>query len=217
MTVRANTIIWDWNGTLLNDTDICIESINSLLADRDLPLMNKEKYLDIFGFPVISYYQKLGFNFEKEPFDIPARQYIDQYTSRLKESRLHKDVIPVLSHFRQKGYRQFVLSASEKNILQNSIRHFNIDEYFEFLTGLDNHYAISKTDLGRELIRGKGIDPANTLMIGDTIHDYEVASELGCQCILVAGGHQHIDRLKKTGTTVLDQLDQLPVLLEKKR
>jgi len=204
-----DTIIWDWNGTLLNDIDICIESINCLLSDRKLPLLSRDKYLDIFGFPVIDYYKRLGFDFEKEPFEVPARQYIEIYSSKIKESHLHDSAVPVLTYFKNRGYRQLILSASELTILQESICHFNIQGFFEDFTGLDNHFATSKTELGMQLFRNLSIDPKKACFIGDTTHDFEVAKALGCQCILIADGHQSLSKLKETGTIVIRKLEMI--------
>lgn len=57
-------IIWDWNGTLLDDVGLSLEAINIVLARYNLPPLRKERYLEIFTFPVIEYYRELGFNFE---------------------------------------------------------------------------------------------------------------------------------------------------------
>jgi phosphoglycolate phosphatase len=204
-----DTIIWDWNGTLLNDIDICIESINCLLSDRELPLLTRNKYLDTFGFPVIDYYKRVGFDFQNEPFEIPARQYIEIYTSKIKDCKLHDSAVKVLTFFKEMGYRQIILSASELSILEESIDHFNIRNYFEEFTGLDNHFATSKTELGLKLFQKLEINPQKACLIGDTTHDYEVATVLGCQCILVADGHQSFSTLKETGTTVVEKLEMI--------
>ncbi|RLD72105.1 MAG: HAD family hydrolase, partial [Bacteroidetes bacterium] len=50
--MQKRAILWDWNGTLLDDTDICVQCINSLLETRQLNLLNKERYRKIFTFPV---------------------------------------------------------------------------------------------------------------------------------------------------------------------
>ena len=55
------------------------------------------------------------------------------------------------------------------------------------------------------------INPATTWLIGDTIHDYEVAQELGCKCVLTAHGHQSRVRLMEAGAPVIDNLAELPV------
>jgi phosphoglycolate phosphatase len=204
--IGVNTIIWDWNGTLLNDTDICIETINELLNDRNLPKLDREKYLDVFGFPVIGYYQRIGFDFSVEPFDVPARQYIDRYSEKVKNCKLHESAISVLTFFKSKGFKQLVLSASEIGILENSIAHFKVDHFFDGIAGLDNHYATSKTEIGSRLLRAHCISPETACLIGDTIHDFEVASEIGCHCILVANGHQSLSKLMDSDAKVVEKL-----------
>jgi phosphoglycolate phosphatase len=209
---QIDTIIWDWNGTLLNDTDICIESINGLLADRHLPQLNREEYLNTFGFPVIDYYRRIGFDFSTEPFDIPANQYINCYTQKVKDCQLHEAALPVLTFFKSRGFKQVVLSASETGILETSIAHFNIGHFFEALSGLGNHYANSKTEIGIGLMKTDHIQPQKACLIGDTAHDFDVAQKLGCNCVLVANGHQHASKLIGTGAFVVEKLTDIMAL-----
>lgn len=206
---QVNTIIWDWNGTLLNDTDICVETINCLLEDRGLPQINRKKYLENFGFPVIDYYRRIGFDFNVEPFDIPAMQYINLYTQKVEKCRLHEATLPVLNFFYSKGFNQLLLSASEVGILQTSISHFKIANFFNGLAGLDNHFATSKTEIGVQMLNSHHIKPNNACLIGDTIHDFEVAQVMGCHCILVADGHQPLSKLMETGALVVEKLNEV--------
>ena len=60
---KYNHIIWDWNGTLLNDRWLCVEAINQALNKRNLPMLTEGKYKDVFSFPVEDYYKKVGFDF----------------------------------------------------------------------------------------------------------------------------------------------------------
>ena len=70
MKKNFTTILWDWNGTLLNDTDFCISIVNGLLRARDKEALTKARYLEIFNFPVKDYYKKAGFDFSKEELDL---------------------------------------------------------------------------------------------------------------------------------------------------
>jgi len=205
----VDTIIWDWNGTLLNDVDVCIDAINILLKERNLPLLSKTQYLEVFDFPVIDYYERIGFDFTKETFDIPAKQYIDHYVSRLGECSLQRHVPEVLSSFRKNGFRQMVLSAAEHQKLVDSIGLFGILEYFDAISGLDNDFAESKTGLGMAMLKQQGIFPDQACLIGDTIHDFEVAEAMGCKCILFSNGHQNKKRLSETGAVLVDRLYDL--------
>ena len=77
------------------------------------------------------------------------------------------------------------------------------------MTGLDNIYAHSKTELGRAWVAELGIPAGDILLIGDTLHDLEVARELGVDCVLVAAGHHPADRLRRATDRVLDNLRDL--------
>jgi phosphoglycolate phosphatase len=202
-------VIWDWNGTLLNDIELCVHTINGMLEKRNLPQLSQASYKEVFSFPVKNYYQKIGFDFKTEAFEIPALEFISQYNEKVSGCSLHQDAIRVLKSFQSKGIRQFILSAMKQDILEECLRHYEIDHYFEHVSGLDNHYADSKEENGHQLIAELKLDASELVFIGDTMHDFEVASALGCTCILIANGHQSKEVLQSTGALVLDRLDQL--------
>lgn len=204
-----NTVIWDWNGTLLNDIELCINSINKLLTARNLPVVEKETYKEIFSFPVQDYYKTLGFDFEKEDFSIPAHQFIDLYKKGFDGCSMQENSLAVLQYFQQNSIRQFVLSAMEHDMLEKTLKEKGISEFFEGIAGLQDHYAVSKIEQGLKLIKQYNIETNNTWLMGDTTHDYEVAKELGVKCLLIADGHQSKQRLLKTGGKVIDSLKQL--------
>lgn len=206
------SIIWDWNGTLLNDLDFCISTINTLLQKRQLDLLDRFSYKEVFSFPVKDYYEAIGFDFSKEDFSIPAQEFIDLYNSGVARCRLHPAAAEVLEHFKNMGLRQFVLSAMQQNMLEETLKHQHIFNYFEGVAGLNDHYAVSKIERGEQLIERFKINKAQATIIGDTNHDFEVAEQLEIDCILVADGHQSEDRLKATGAKVIDNLKQLKSL-----
>ncbi len=207
--VKFESIIWDWNGTLLNDVKIAIDIINQLLTDRNLKPVTLSQYLDVFTFPVISYYEQIGFDLKNEPFEIPANQFINSYNKAVESCLLHEEVFGVLARLQKSGFRQFILSAMEQNQLERTVSESGIKGFFEDICGLDNHFAISKVENGQLLIKEKGLNPKLTLIIGDTIHDFEVAQAIGCSCLLIAHGHQSKTRLLTTGAKVLDNLMEI--------
>ncbi len=203
------SIIWDWNGTLLNDLDLCISTINTLLDKRNLPLLNKETYKAVFSFPIIDYYKAVGFDFTREDFAVPAKEFIDLYNDRVKACQLHTSVEEVLSAFKTQDIKQYVLSAMKEDMLEKTLKHNGIFHYFEGIAGLNDHYAVSKIERGTQFISEFKINKNDAWMVGDTIHDFEVAKALGLNCILVADGHQSAERLKETGVPVIQNIRQL--------
>ncbi len=206
---NIKTIFWDWNGTLLNDMQICIDSINILLKEREKELLTLEKYRKIFTFPVKEYYEKAGFDFNREDFAKPATEFINVYTQNLPDAPLVENTIKALEFFRQKGIPQYIISAMEQNSLIKSVKERNIETYFQKITGINNHYAASKIDRARQLIKEINTKPETICLIGDTIHDYQVAEEIGCNCILVSDGHQNREKLNSINCTVVDKLEDV--------
>ncbi len=203
------SIIWDWNGTLLDDLDFCISTINILLKERGLKLLTRDSYKEVFSFPVKDYYEAIGFDFNKEDFAVPAREFIDIYDAGVKDCSLHKSAVEILSFFQKKGVRQFVLSAMKQNMLEETLKHQGIFDYFEGIAGLNDHYAVSKIERGKQLIGQFNINKTKATIIGDTLHDWEVAQQLGTDCILIADGHQSEERLHTSGVQVLKGLQNL--------
>jgi phosphoglycolate phosphatase len=206
---NTKALIWDWNGTLLNDVGISIQSMNQMLEKRGYPLLTEEKYLSIFTFPVQEYYKKAGVDFEQHDWDTVAMEFISNYRKNVVNAKLHADVENILEFFKQKGLDQYILSAMQQTFLEETVRSADIHKMFKKVIGLNNHYAATKEDVARELIIEIGMTPDETCMIGDTIHDFEVAESVGIQCILIAQGHQNYRRLKETGTVVIESFGEL--------
>ena len=202
-------ILWDWNGTLFDDAYLCMEVMNLCLKKRKLPLLTLDRYQESFGFPVIDYYRRLGFDFDRESFEIVGTEFILEYEKRKFECSLQPTAKEILHRIHDAGITQSVLSAYKQNSLEEVIRHFGLERYFIRLVGLQDHYAGGKIDHGKRWIQDAGYRPADVLLIGDTVHDYEVAQAMGIDCILVRGGHNSLPRLKACGVLVLNSLAEL--------
>lgn len=202
-------IIWDWNGTILDDAHLCVEILNRMLSQRKMKTTTLLEYQKEFDFPVIDYYKKLGFNFEKESFDDVAREYIDAYNFHCRKCRLRKGIVDIIKQLKAKGFSQSVLSASQQSFLAKVIEFFGLKEFFENIAGLDDYYAHSKIDVGKKLAERLSAKGKELLFIGDTTHDYEVARQMGCDCVLLPLGHQSQERLIACGANVCENLQEV--------
>jgi phosphoglycolate phosphatase len=206
MTQAYDFIIWDWNGTLLDDAEFGVSVVNGLLRSRGLPERGREEHARLFDFPVIRYYERLGFDFEKEPFEQISHDFVAAYYGRVNACPLHAGAVRILDSVKSAGYRQLVLSATHQDLLEKMIRSHDLDPYFEVLLGIDSVHAPGKSGRGCEWLRESGVDPARVLLIGDTVHDSEVAEEMKVDCWLVTAGHHPADRLETTGRPCFDSL-----------
>ena len=207
-------IIWDWPGTLLDDLDVSMDALNSILTKEQLPLvLDKDEYRKYFQFPVIEYYKKVGFDFAKTPFPILAQQYMAYYQPHSLQCSLHTGVEETLEKAEQKGYRQYLLSASDLQFLKQQLAVYDISNYFQDIQGLDNIHAHSKAELAKAFVKERQLNPNEVVFVGDSVHDSEVAKYAGCHCILIANGHEHRDKLTKTGRRVVGNIKEFAQLL----
>jgi len=191
-------VIWDWNGTLLDDVDACVGAINRMLLRRGLPRIDTAAYRMIFDFPVRNYYERLGFNLDAEDWDAVAIEFHDHYGELAIHAPLRDGITDVLGALRAAAVPMSVLSACETSILNRMLAERGIHDCFGRILGLDNLHAASKLDNGRVLARELNLPPDEILLVGDTSHDHDVAAAIGIRCILLAGGHQHESRLQHT-------------------
>ena len=200
-------ICWDWNGTLLDDVSLCVAVMDGMLQRRGLPSLGGEaRYREIFTFPVQEYYRAAGFDFGREPFEKLALEYIEEYDRRALDCPLHAGAAEVLEALEAQGLRQLIVSASKQKALEEQVGHAGVRGFFEALLGLEDSFARSKSGLALQYFSAHAVDARRVLFIGDTLHDWEVAQEAGCPCVLLAQGHQSRARLETAGVPVLESL-----------
>lgn len=214
MAKKYNHIVWDWNGTLLDDVDFCREVTNSMLAERDLPLLkNTADYHRVFCFPVIRYYRNLGYDFEKESFESLAEIYMSRYHSDRYDCKLFGAAEGVLKKVNASGIKQVVISASKQEHLDQQLKPFSIRPLLDGVYGIADHFAASKEQLVKNWVDENHIDTTSLLFVGDSAHDYEVTKAVGADCVLIPNGHQSRATLEATGAPVVDDISKIPPYL----
>jgi phosphoglycolate phosphatase len=201
--IKYKHIIWDWNGTLIDDVWLVVEIMNKMLRKRNLPRIDTKKYREFFCFPVTKYYLKLGFDFSNESFEELTVEFTGEYYQRFNECKLFSEAEEVLKKISDMGISQSILSASKEDVLIEKIKYYGIDKYFCKIIGLENHYAESKIERGKKCIVELNLNPQEVLLIGDTIHDYVVSKQIGSDCLLIANGHHSYEKLAKLGAEVI--------------
>ena len=201
-------VIFDFNGTLLDDVWLGIRTVNAMLRRRALPTIDSlDQYYRVFGFPIEDYYRRLGFDFAQESYDVLAHEWIDGYRREEQNVALRAGVHELLSYIAASQKPMYVLSATEEKMLREQMRDLQIDGFFEEIFGRNDIYAYDKSALAASL--APRFAEGKTLYVGDTDHDAESAAAMGAECILVTGGHQAREMLMKTSCTVLGNLEEV--------
>ena len=212
--MRYDHVIWDFNGTVISDMQAGIDATNEMLVARGLPVLpDMETYRRAFLFPVEQYYRNLGFDFEKEDYKtVLAPQWVSLYNIYSRKSPLFDGVRELTAALRKAGVRQSILSASEREMMEAQLREREALSLFDEIWGNDSIHAYGKNALAAEW--RKAHTHAQAVLLGDTTHDFEVAREMGADCILVAAGHHDKARLLSCGVPVVNDLFEAAELLE---
>jgi len=206
--MKYKHIIWDWNGTLLNDTSLCTQILNESLRKRDIPEITVQQYKQKFLFPIKTFYESIGFDFDKEPFENSNNEFNAGFVDQFKSLALQPFAKDTIIKFSDKKITQTILSASRQDRLKEQVNFFDITQYLQHVVGTNNLYAHGKEYEGEELLLTLDIPAEETIIIGDTLLDSSVAKYLKIDCALVSNGHNDIKRLKETGAFTFSDIKE---------
>lgn len=209
-----NTIIWDYNGTIIDDVDISVKIENQMLQERHLKAgYTKEQYRQLFCYPIIDYYYKIGYTFQSESYAEMAEEFNALYDKYFDQCGLCEGFQETIQKSIARGYRNVILSACEDNLLKQQCCQLGIDSCFDEIFGIDNKLAGSKVDMAKDWMNHSDVDPRECIYFGDTTHDLETARAIGIErCILIAQGHQSYEILKETGAEVKHSLKEVKLI-----
>ena len=192
-------IIWDFNGTIIDDTATCLSIENKMLKDRGMKYGNTvEDYRNLFCFPIINYYKKLGYTFENESYQEISNEFHRDYAALFDDIPLLDGFLDKIHESIDKGYDNVIFSATEQNLLNKQVKDLGINQYFKALIGIDDNMAFSKIEHAKRWMEENNINPDECFYIGDTLHDLETVNALNIkEYALVACGHQSFEVLEK--------------------
>lgn len=199
-------LVWDWNGTLLDDTAASLGAFNAELVRAHLKPITLDFYREHFAFPVKPFYTLCGIDVTRD-WDGLARAYHEAYAREKKT--LNSEAKAALARVRALGIRQGILSVLRQDLLERDVAREGIGDFFLFVCGtttLDGESKVARAQALRERLGAT----AEVVMIGDALHDAVVAEAMGAKCVLCAQGGHSAARLRAvapTGETLLESLD----------
>ena len=202
------TVIYDFNGTVLDDVATCLVAINTIINEYlDREPLDAASYRELFCFPVKEYYEKVGFDFDVLSFADLGARWMAVYEANKHLYKLHEGIKDQLITNKKNDTRNILLSASEINMLKGQCAELGISDLFDEILGIDDIYAASKLDIAKAWMAKENGGPY--IFIGDSLHDAEVAKAINIPCALVAKGHQSRNILETSGLHVYDDIREV--------
>lgn len=200
-------LVWDWNGTLLNDLTLVVAATNAALAGAGGPLVTPEAHRTQFRRPIVNYYATvLGRIVDAEEFGRLDKLFHDAYRAGLASCVLAADAT---SAIRAWTGSQSLLSMWFHDELVPAVDRYGLTAMFRRVDGLRSSVGGERkaVHLARHLA-SFGADGRSTVLIGDSIDDAEAADSVGARCVLYTGGFTDAARLRAAGWPVADSLTE---------
>ena len=198
-------LVWDWNGTLLDDLSLVVAATNASLATcGGLPVTVEEHRRD-FRRPIVDYYSVvLGRPIDAAEFARLDKAFHDAYSAGLMACALSADAHTAL---RSWTGTQSLLSMWFHRDLVPTVHRYGLASYFGRVDGLrDEVGGGSKAPHLVAHLDAQGRTGAECVLIGDSVDDAEATRSVGARCVLYSGGFTEAARLRDTGAPVVDSL-----------
>lgn len=203
------TVFWDFNGTILDDVNAVVALNNRVFTRYGLaPFKSVDDYRRVFRFPIREYYKDCGVT--DELFEAVAGDWSKEYMMAARDCPIREGILDAVSAFERAGLSQTVISASKRTHLQEQLSWYPpLSGKFQEVLGLDDIYAVSKVHLAVDYCSRHNQNPHELVLIGDTLHDAQVAEAIGSRCLLLEDGHQLRETLLTAGAPVFDSLKKV--------
>lgn len=208
-------IVWDWNGTLFDDTQTTVDIINELSDEYGIPRMSVDEYRDNFDYPINRFYEKLTqLGSQGRSGNIPSMdqfglQFAERFLQTAPELPLRDGAKEILHEFNQQGLMQYIYSTFPQPMLESLLARHEIGDVFTQAIGQPHPTAESKLDHAEKDLAEVVSFDKHTLFVGDIKVDAQVAQKLNAKCVLITGGHQSEAQLSSTGVPVISRLEDV--------
>lgn len=199
-------IIWDWNGTLVDDHDIVIEAVNVVMSAFGGGPVTSQDYLNRYHRPVRGFYNHLlETSLTDDDWSRIDAIFNDHYISRVEAISLAAGAEEALATAGGLGHTQSLLSMWRHDLVLREADRHGITRWFQRIEGNRTQSGDPKSHSLELHLEGLDLKPEDTTMIGDTLDDFDAARAAGCGIILVTGS-QNPDSLQATGAPVVESL-----------
>lgn len=205
--VTRSHVVWDWNGTLLDDLAVVIDAANVGLAEFGVEPLDEDRYRDHFTRPVRAFYDSLfGRSVTDAEWERLNNVFHSEYMARADEARLTADALDALDAVGKGPLGQSLLSMSPQEWLEGIVERKGVIDRFSLVSGLRGETGGLKAAHMEEHIDALGLDPSRTVVIGDTPDDARAARHVGAHVVLYDGGSHHLPVLQQTDAPVAHSL-----------
>jgi phosphoglycolate phosphatase-like HAD superfamily hydrolase len=181
-------LVWDWNGTLLDDRVLILDSIGSALRDAGFAAVPAARMRADFTRPLRAMFERLVRRpLTSDEWSLLEPTFRRNYQGRLPHASLVPGVREVLADVRSNGGRQSLVSLWDHAELVRVVRRHRLTEYFDEVTGRNGEERDDKGAMLMTLLHRRSLHPDDVVLIGDAHDDVSAADAAGVRAVIVVG------------------------------
>ncbi|MEU1468782.1 HAD family hydrolase [Streptomyces sp. NPDC005761] len=209
-------LVWDWNGTLLDDNTAVVGATNAAFVEVGLAPITLEQYREMYCIPIPRFYERLMGRLPTETeWELMDGVFHRHYTEQRTSCGLTEGAAELLAQWQLTGRSQSLLSMYGHEHLVPVVRGFGIERHFLRVDGRTGPSGGSKAQhMERHFAALDGISPEYTVVIGDAVDDAVAAAHVGAKAVLFTGGSHSRASLEAAGVPVVDTLAEAAALAQ---
>nr|WP_276611712.1 HAD-IA family hydrolase [Thiorhodococcus mannitoliphagus] len=209
-------IVFDWDGTLMDSEARIVTCLQSAFLDLELTPPSAEAARDIIGLGLDEAMQQLMPSADARlRAELITRYRRHFLVTNQTPSVLFPGALEALKWVTERGYRLAVATGKSRMGLDRSLAETGLDTLFHATRCADETFSKPNPQMLLELMDELGVRPAQTLMVGDTEYDLQMARNAGVASLAVCYGVHSAERLlAQAPLACLDSLHVLPGWLD---
>ncbi len=205
--MKITHIIWDFNGTVLDDVHMAVAAVNDMLDARGLQKTDIDIYKRTLTMPLTEYYKTVGIYCDDiVSLSLEFRACCDKHPEKAK---IADGVREVIEAAKNAGITNVLMSSLYHPHLLAEVEKYGISDMFDDIIGLPDRNLGSKKSNALMYIKKHKLDAKNILFIGDLISDAQMAQDIGSEAILISNGHMSFDRCKAQTENTYDNIKEV--------
>ena len=200
MGIKYKTVIFDFDGTVVDSAPGILKSAENVIRQVGIELPNEFELRKFIGPPIrLSFVHLLGVDEEKATEMVELYREDYEKSNGILNAEVYGGMEMLLQQLNDRGAVCAVASAKRETIVRETARKFGISKYFKCISGAPQEgRVVSKAEILQGCIDRIGVEKETVLMVGDSFYDAEGAQEVGVDfCAAMWGyGFDSMDDLK---------------------
>ncbi|MBX4191563.1 MAG: HAD family hydrolase [Candidatus Doudnabacteria bacterium] len=195
-------VAFDWNGTILSDTNPVLRAENAVRDEFGLKDTNLKEFQDQYDIPIKKYWLAAGFDeaqFDRES-DRIQKIFLDHYEPLEKICRTRSGVREIFEWLRSNAITICIFSNHPEGHIVKQSERLNLRDYLHTILGRDTSnshmHKRSKGDKLHKFVTEQKLQPQEVLTVGDTTEEIDIAKTYGYTSVAITAGYQSVKRLK---------------------